>query len=372
MDESKTVKTWTKTSVTNLIRHRSGRYYARLYSGGKERWKSLGTDVLEVAKVKVRGLAGAAEKVSRSKRAHQRGRMTFGDAAVIFEQRLADGYGLHRPGRKVRRIRPRAVKYRLETLAALWKSWPELRSMDVRKMSEADAEAWATKLALNFSPTRYNGTLETLRALILIAQEAGALADDPTEKVARESVPQKKLALPERAQFIAMVKAIREAGGRFSADCADLVEFLAYTGARLSEAAAVTWRDVDLVKLRTHLRVVKGGKNPRYVPMIAEAVALLTRMRGGRAGEEQDEPVLRVHEAQKSMDRAAKIIGAERITHHDLRHLFATTVIESGVDIPTASRWLGHVDGGALAMRTYGHLRDEHSQKQAALVSYAK
>jgi hypothetical protein len=31
------------------------------------------------------------------------------------------------------------------------------------------------------------------------------------------------------------------------------------------------------------------------------------------------------------------------------------------VDIPTVSRWLGHKDGGALAMRVYGHLRQEHS-----------
>jgi hypothetical protein len=31
------------------------------------------------------------------------------------------------------------------------------------------------------------------------------------------------------------------------------------------------------------------------------------------------------------------------------------------VDIPTINRWLGHRDGGALAMRVYGHLRQEHS-----------
>ena len=54
-------------------------------------------------------------------------------------------------------------------------------------------------------------------------------------------------------------------------------------------------------------------------------------------------------------------IGIERITHHDLRHLFATRCIEAGVDIPTVSRWLGHVDGGALAMKVYGHLRRTHS-----------
>jgi integrase len=51
-------------------------------------------------------------------------------------------------------------------------------------------------------------------------------------------------------------------------------------------------------------------------------------------------------------------------------HLFATRHIEAGADIPTVSRWLGHKDGGALAMRVYGHLRDEHSQKMAKRVTF--
>jgi hypothetical protein len=41
------------------------------------------------------------------------------------------------------------------------------------------------------------------------------------------------------------------------------------------------------------------------------------------------------------------------------------------VDIPTVSRWLGHKDGGALAMKTYGHLRREHSIAQAQRVTFA-
>jgi len=40
------------------------------------------------------------------------------------------------------------------------------------------------------------------------------------------------------------------------------------------------------------------------------------------------------------------------------------------VDIPTVSRWLGHKDGGALAMKTYGHLRHEHSIAQAQCVTF--
>jgi integrase len=71
------------------------------------------------------------------------------------------------------------------------------------------------------------------------------------------------------------------------------------------------------------------------------------------------------------MDRAAEKVGMVRITHHDLRHLFATRCIESDVDIPTVSRWLGHKDGGALAMRVYGHLRDKHSEDMARRVSFS-
>jgi len=71
------------------------------------------------------------------------------------------------------------------------------------------------------------------------------------------------------------------------------------------------------------------------------------------------------------LNRACEKVGVDRITHHDLRHLFATRCIESGVDIPTVSRWLGHKDGGALAMKTYGPLRREHSITQAQKVSFA-
>jgi integrase len=70
------------------------------------------------------------------------------------------------------------------------------------------------------------------------------------------------------------------------------------------------------------------------------------------------------------MTHAAAKIGMKRITHHDLRHLFATICIESSVDIPTVSRWLGHKDGGALCMKTYGHLRQDHSFAQAQRVSF--
>jgi integrase len=105
--------------------------------------------------------------------------------------------------------------------------------------------------------------------------------------------------------------------------------------------------------------------------MIPDMKVLLLQLREESPAPGQEERVMKVRECQKAMDRAAKRVGMKRITHHDLRHLFATRCIESAVDIPTVSRWLGHKDGGALAVRVYGHLRDQHSEAMAQRVTFS-
>ncbi len=106
-----------------------------------------------------------------------------------------------------------------------------------------------------------------------------------------------------------------------------------------------------------------------WVPFNQRLRGLLEARRAARPDEVSKKPIMRVFECQKSIDRAAKLAGAKRITHHDLRHLFATRCIENGVDIPTGSRWLGHQDSSALCMKTYGQLRDEHSSDEAKKVT---
>jgi len=104
--------------------------------------------------------------------------------------------------------------------------------------------------------------------------------------------------------------------------------------------------------------------------MIPEMRTLLQKLRAERQNEPPESPVMKIRECQGSLNKACKAVGVPRITHHDLRHLFATRCIESGVDIPTMSRWLGHRDGGALAVKVYGHLRDQHSANMAQRVSF--
>lgn len=150
---------------------------------------------------------------------------------------------------------------------------------------------------------------------------------------------------------------------------------LAFTGCRKGEAAEIRWRDLDFAAGEIVVRgdAETGTKNwtVRRLPMLPDACALFGRMRSERADGSPNEKVFRVNEAQNAINSAVGKLALARITHHDLRHLFATICIESGVDIPTVSRWLGHKDGGSLAMKTYRHLRREHSVAQALKVSFA-
>lgn len=153
------------------------------------------------------------------------------------------------------------------------------------------------------------------------------------------------------------------------------MEFISYTGLRLEEAGCVRWQhcnfDKDVITvLGTEEDATKNGEI-RVIPMIPSAKDLLVRMRAERADESSQTPVLKVKEAQKAMDRAAKEVGTPRLTTHELRHLFATVCIESNVPIPSLASWLGHKDGGVLAMKTYGHLRKDHSHASAKKVTFA-
>ena len=221
-------------------------------------------------------------------------------------------------------------------------------------------------------PTRCNNTLAGLRHVFEVAKDARIIYSNPAEKFERVRVRAKQLTLPSGDQFLHPVDAVEQAGAWCSRDCADFLRGLAFTGCRKGEANQITWRDIDFdaaeIVVRGDTETVTKNWMVRRVPLIPDARALFERMRNERPSESLDTKVFRVGECQKALDRACKKVGADRITHHDLRHLFATRCIESGVDIPTVSRWLAHKDGGPLA---YGHLRREHSIAQAQRVSFA-
>jgi integrase len=264
-------------------------------------------------------------------------------------------------------------------MSALLKSWPGLEQKDIGRITHSECQEWSVKNAKATSSSSHNHTVSILRNVFAVAMESGARYDNPALAAQRtREHTSKHIALPEFGQFQGLVAEVRSSGSGYAKPSSDLVEFLAYGGFRIGESKFITWGDCDFKRgeiiargsPETGLKGRHVGES-RIVPMIPDMRKLLERMKAERPNEDPETPVMRVWECQKSIDRASKVLGLKRITHHELRHLFATRCIESGVDIPTVSRWLGHKDGGALAMKTYGHLRNEHSQKMAQKVTFS-
>jgi integrase len=355
---------WKPTNTPNLLRNENGRYYARVVHLRRQHWKSLETSTFAVAKKRL----PKAEEEIRGKAVAAGGALTFEQAAVVYAASVAG-----------ERLGPKTREFRLRFEKTLRRTWPDLWVRDVRRVTGLECKAWQTRFenggAAYFSPgakiplradsaTTVNGCIGYLRRVFDVATERGLIAKNPAAALSRKPVTNKLIELPSRAQFLAMVEHVRQIPVRWANDSADLIEGLAYSGMRVEEASSLKWTDVSL---ETGLLVVRGTKtadSARIVPMTGAMRELLGRLdRKGSA-------VFSVRKARGCLASASRAVGVKKQTHHDLRHLFATTCIESGVDIPTVSRWLGHSDGGSLAMKTYGHLRPAHSLEAAAKVRF--
>jgi integrase/recombinase XerC len=134
-----------------------------------------------------------------------------------------------------------------------------------------------------------------------------------------------------------------------------LVELLYGTGLRVSEAAALDVRDVDLQ--RGDVRVLGKGGKERVVPIPGEAREALNqylefrRMPGVLA--QPLFPSLRLRDGQLVRlgvrdirrvlkERAQRVGIADRVHPHRLRHSYATHLLDMGADLREIQELLGH------------------------------
>jgi len=382
---------WEKTSVQCLLRHsRNGRYYGRFKVSGKQKWVALETDVFSVAKLRVADEAAKFQKIRGTVADVAAGDATMGQLIEIFRQQAEANSDL----------RPKSIAARLTAINKVIKTWPGIEALEPGQVTAPAVQAWATKFKKE--GTRYvapnakkelkgnsassvNRAIDALRWVLDLAVERGQIHSNParikpTNGRLKKKVTQKKLTLPNRSDIPKLLTAMENIPG-WGHEAADFCRFMMMSGARLGEISLVTWRKVDWERKQLHLPGYKTETSDRHIPLFPALEAFLKGLierrkkvaqyrKDKKTFLEPDDTVFRIRECQKSIDTACASSGVHRITHHDFRHLFATAVIESGVDIPTLSRWLGHNDGGVLAMKTYGHLRTDHSQQSAQKVVF--
>ncbi len=387
--KSGTKNVWETTDTACLLRHKHSRkYYGRFTLRGKQKWINLDTNVLTVAKLRLPDEVKKMEQLRALEPNVTGGHASVGDLMEVYRARTQANQNL-RESSKVSR----------ETaLKKIDKTWSGIRDLEPAQITPEAVQAWANRFksegtgftAPNTktrrkgnSATSVNRAIDTMRRVLDIALRRGQIHSNPVTvkpedgKLKKPVVP-KKLILPSREEAEKLIASMRESGrhGGWGVEASYLCQFLLMSGARIGEVPLVTWRHIEWDRTKLALPGYKTETSARHIPLFPPLASLLRKIIEWRKSVSIhrtdrrdflgiDDRIFRIRECQKTIDAACLAVGVARITHHDFRHLFATLCIEEGVPIPTVSRWMGHKDGGVLVMKTYGHLRDDHSQKVA-------
>jgi integrase len=348
----------TKSTVANLYRAKSGTYFLGARIAGKFLRVSLETKSFAIARSKL------PKEYERQIVVRQRRAQFVGCGSTMAS--VAARW--RRAGGRSEEIKPRTKQYHKECLRMVTKVWQGWRKFLAADITEKHCLEWAEDHRRIYSATRYNGCVDAMRAIFEIAIKRGLRADNPMRHVPKATVKPKLLDLPSQEKFQLILKFLDADKKRHPA--ADTVRFMAYSGMRLNEAGQVIPAMVGKDQFNLPANIVKGQKHARSVPILAEMRPLLDRLLADYRASNRRGPLLPCRDPSKSLETCCKLAGTSIITNHDLRHLFATRCLEAGVDVKTVASWLGHVDGGALLLKTYAHLRNEHSQRMAALVKF--
>jgi integrase len=250
---------------------------------------------------------------------------------------------LHTLGRK-----PRSQQFNKEISEIIRRQWPGWLNSPAAIVTADDVTNFAKRVA-HYCPSRWNAIVSALQFITPAARS-----------LRRRPLRPKERSLLSQLEFSNLVE---ELDRRPRSHAGLVIRFLAHTGLRINEARQLRWQHVCEDCFRLPGSITKNGKG-RVIPFVNGVRETLERLRKVNDGEW----VLPQAECQTSLRAACRRLKLPRLSHHDFRHLFATRCIQSGVDLPTVARWLGHSDGGALLARTYYHLVDEHSRRMAEKV----
>ena len=246
--------------------------------------------------------------------------------------------------------------------------WRDVRRNDVRaflvELSQAEAE-----------PASVRRKLSALRSFFAFLVRSGALPENPSAGLRG---PRTRRDLPDVLSAGDVARLLDAARARASAPAASpeegflalrdwaALEFLYGTGARVSEAAGLSWGAVDL-SAGTATLFGKGRKQ-RLAPMSRTANGALAELRKGSGaffGEtalRPDAPVflnrrggrITTRLLERVFSAALREAGLpDRFSPHALRHSFATHLLDAGADLRAVQELLGHASLSTTQIYTH-------------------
>lgn len=182
------------------------------------------------------------------------------------------------------------------------------------------------------------------------------IRDNPFTKVSMEKLPQPRVRWLTEEEFERLYQAC---GDRLK----PIVLLAVKTGMRQDNVLSLKWQEVDLSKGVIRLEHTKNGE--RLGLPINDTVRILL-MELNKVRHINSEYVfhdkagnrLSATTVQHAFHRACKKAGIQDFRFHDLRHTFASWLVQGGVDLYRVQRLLGHKTGEMT--RRYAHLAPEN------------
>jgi len=343
--------TWTKIKREHgLYRYNpSGQYFARVRFHGKLYRRKLETGDLAVAKRKLRKFKDDLERTDATK-----GNTSFA--------KVLDDYAATLQGAESTLANKLSVIAKLKAKD----SWFGIDSLPLRTVKPSDVQRWLTKNYGQWGAEYYNLALSVIRSALDMAVADRIITESPAKGLKYRKRKQPIRPTPTFSQFQAIVADIR--AQRFNADreeSGDFVEFLGLAGLGQAEVAAIKRSDVDLDAGR--MIVFRHKTSQGFaVPIFPQLRPLVEKLCERKA---HNAPLFSISQARKALANSCKRLGFPSFTHRSLRRMFITRAIERGVDVKVIAEWQGHRDGGKLILATYSHVRPEHSNRMAQLMS---
>jgi integrase len=138
-----------------------------------------------------------------------------------------------------------------------------------------------------------------------------------------------------------------------------LAMFMFGTGARIGEALALRWSDIDLIDLTAVIKQTKVN-DERISNLPPQLFAAIANIPSNRNPEDRVFQYSDTANVRKVWNNTIKRAGIKQLSPHSCRHGFATTMLQAGVDVKTVADRGGWKDVATL-VKTYAHaMQDPH------------
>lgn len=227
-----------------------------------------------------------------------------------------------------------------------------------------EVEAFLATRFHKVGPYTHAVSIFAIKSFFSYLSRKGIIAVDPAQYIKAPSIPQRERVIPS-AKSVARLLGAPTITNRDRA----MILVLAACGLRAAELLNIGRSDVDLERRR--VTVVGKGNKQRTVPMTEQtATALEYHIRsfpssspwlfpGRDPARCLDQSVL--NQRFRTLSGNA---GIPLVTPHQLRHYFASTLLNRGVSLKIVSQLLGHANPSVTA-RVYWHLLDEAERVKA-------